>query len=75
MMTFLELQRRIVQTRKARRGIRNRTDYYDDCSGQEEQFWSEVYKRSLRVANEVVKHYEASGSLDRGEKISVHIDD
>lgn len=74
-MTFLELQKRIVQTRKARQGVKNRTDYFGDCSGQEEQFWNEVYKRSLRVANEVVKHYVASGSLDRAEKISVHFDD
>ena len=73
-MTFLELQKRIVQTRKARRGIRNRTDYFDDCDWQEEEYWREVYKRSLRVANEVVKHYEASGSLDRAKKISVHFD-
>lgn len=68
-MTFLELQRRIVQTRKARKGVKNRTDYFDDW--QEEEFCKELYKRALRAANEVVQHYDASGSLDRSEKISV----
>lgn len=70
MMTFLELQKRIVQTRKARQGVKNRTDYFDDW--QEEEFCKELYKRALRAANEVVQHYEASGSLDKPEKISVH---
>lgn len=70
MMTFLELQKRIVQTRKARKGVKNRTDYFDDW--QEEAFCKELYKRALRAANEVVQHYEASGSLDKSEKISVH---
>jgi len=70
MMTFLELQKRIVQTRKARKGVKNRTDYFDDW--QEEEFCKELYKRALRAANEVVQHYEASGSLDKSEKISVH---
>lgn len=69
MMTFLELQKRIVQTRKARQGVKNRTDYFDDW--QEEEFCKELYKRALRAANEVVQHYDASGSLDRSEKISV----
>ena len=70
-MTFLELQKQIVQTRKARKGVKNRTNYFEDCSGQEEQFWSEVYKRSLRVANEVVKHYEVASEFDKAEKVSV----
>ena len=70
-MTFLELQKQIVQTRKARKGVKNRTNYFEDCSGQEEQFWSEVYKRSLRVANEVVKHYEVACKFDKAEKVSV----
>lgn len=46
-------------------------NYFEDCSGQEEQFWSEVYKRSLRVANEVVKHYEVASKFDKAEKVSV----
>ncbi|SFB16451.1 hypothetical protein [Selenomonas ruminantium] len=70
-MTFLELQKQIVQTRKARKGVKNRTNYFEDCSGQEEQFWSEVYKRSLRVANDVVKHYEVASTFDKAEKVSV----
>ena len=69
MMTFLELQKRIVQTRKARRGVKNRTDYFDNW--QEEKFWKAVYKRALRAANEVVQHYDASSSFDKSEKISV----
>lgn len=68
-MTFLELQKRIVQTRKARKGVKNRTDYFDEW--QEETFWKTVYKRALRAANEVIHHYEEVGSIDKSEKISV----
>lgn len=70
-MTFLELQKQIVQTRKARKGVKNRTDYFDDCDWTEEQFWRNVYQRALRVATEVVQHYESSGEYDKAEKISV----
>jgi len=70
-MTFLELQKQIVQTRKARKGVKNRTDYFDDCDWNEEQFWRNVYQRALRVATEVVQHYESSGEYDKAEKISV----
>lgn len=70
-MTFLELQKRILQTRKARKGVRNRTDYFDDCSWNEEQFWRNVYQRALRVATDVVQHYEGAGELDKTEKVSV----
>lgn len=70
-MTFLDLQKRIVQTRKARQGAKNRTDYFDD-DWQEEEYWKAVYQRALRAANKVVQHYEASGRLDKSEKISVH---
>jgi hypothetical protein len=68
-MTFLELQRRIVQTRKARKGVKNRTDYFDDW--QEEEYWKAVYQRALRAANKVVKHYESAGEIDKNEKVSV----
>lgn len=70
-MTFLELQKRILQTRKARKGVKNRTDYFDDCDWKEEKFWRDVYQRALRVATEVVEHYEGSGTYDKAEKISV----
>lgn len=70
-MTFIELQKRIVQTRKARQGVKNRTDYFDDCDWQEEEYWKAVYQRALRAANEVVKHYESAGEIDKTEKVSV----
>lgn len=70
-MTFLELQRQIVQTRKARKGVHNRIDYFDDDDWQAEKYWKAVYQRALRVANDVVQHYEVSCSLDSREKISV----
>lgn len=70
-MTFLELQKRILQTRKARKGVKNRTDYFDDCSWNEEQFWRNVYQRALRVATDVVQHYEGCGEYDKAEKINV----
>lgn len=59
-MTFLELQRRIVQTRKARKGVKNRTDYFADCSWQVEQGWRKVYDQALQVASKVVEHYEGA---------------
>lgn len=70
-MTFLELQKKILQTRKARSGVKNRTDYFDDCDWKEEEFWREVYKRALRVASSVVQHYEETCRVDKSEKISV----
>ena len=69
-MTFLELQKRIMQTRKARKGTKNRIDYFQDPSDSEE-FWIDVYKRALRMANEVVKHYGEKGGYDQKEKMSV----
>ena len=39
-MTFLELQNQIVQTRKARKGIKNREDYFQD--DETEEFWTSV---------------------------------
>ena len=65
-MTFLELQNQIVQTRKARKGIKNREDYFQD--DETEEFWTSVYKRALYIANEVVKHYEKKGAYDSSEK-------
>ena len=65
-MTFLELHKRIVQTRKARKGVKNREDYFQD--DDREEFWKSVYKRALYIANEVVKHYEKKGAYDGSEK-------
>lgn len=66
-MTFLDLQRKIQQTRKAREGIGNRIDYFqDDETG--EKFYTAVYKRALAAANAVVKHYEEKGEYDPKDK-------
>ena len=53
-MTFLELQRRIVQTRKARIGIRNKEYYFHDVAV--EDFMVSVYRKALSAANQVVHH-------------------
>ena len=53
-MTFLELQRRIVQTRKARMGIRNKEYYFHDIAV--EDFMVSVYRKALTAANQVVQH-------------------
>lgn len=66
-MTFLELQRQIVQTRKARKGVSNRMEYFEEGSSEEE-FYSAVYKRALSVANQIVKHYEELGRFDTKDK-------
>ena len=68
-MTFLELQKQIVQTRKARKGIKNRTDYFDSDSN--EDFYVAVYKKALSVANKVVQHYEEAREINPKEKVSV----
>ena len=68
-MTFLELQNQIVQTRKARKGVKNREDYFQDDT--KEEFWASVYKRALYIANEVVRHYEKKGEYDHSEKFNL----
>lgn len=65
-MTFLELQNKIVQSRKARRGVGNRVDYFE--TELDEEFCTAVYKRALAVANSVVKHYEEAGEFDPKDK-------
>ena len=70
-MTFLDLQRKIVQTRKARQGVANRRDYFKDVNLDEEVALNAIYKRALRTANEVVKHYEIAEEFDPEEKISI----
>ena len=69
-MTFLDLQRKIQQTRKAREGIGNRIDYFqDDETG--EKFYTAVYKRALAAANAVVKHYEEKGEYDPKDRPTI----
>lgn len=65
-MTFLELQRKITQTRKARRGVSNRKDYFNDDPN--EDFYLAVYRRVLSVANEIIRHYEEKGEFDSTDK-------
>ena len=55
-MTFLELQRKIVQTRKARRGVKHSEDYFIDRDDLLE-YCEKVYREALREANRVVKRY------------------
>lgn len=70
-MTFLDLQKKLVQTRKARKGMVNRTEYFEEGSNEEE-FYSAVYKRVLSVANQIVKHYEELGEFDPKDKPSIN---
>lgn len=74
-MTFLELQNRIVQTRKARRGLkRPHTDYYPTAEDwNQEDFDKAVYKKALKAANDVIKFYEESGRLTNRDKVTVTI--
>lgn len=65
-MTFLELQRMIQQTRKARKGTHNRIDYFEDDPN--EKYYQMIYKRALSVANEVIRHYEDLGVYDPKDK-------
>ena len=70
-MTFLDLQRQITQTRKARKGISNRRDYYDDENNNYE-FDDAVYHKALVIANKVVQHYYETGEINPKEKISLN---
>lgn len=60
-MTFLELQKKIVQTRKARKGIKHSIDYYGD-DFKTEDFEDAVYHRTLGHANEIVKRLLNNGN-------------
>lgn len=70
-VTFLDLQRQITQTRKARKGISNRRDYYDDENNNYE-FDDAVYHKALVIANKVVQHYYETGEINPKEKISLN---
>lgn len=70
-MTFLQLQNKIVQTKKARSGVHNRIDYFAD--NVNEDFYNMVYKKALKAANAVIKHYEETGEIKNTDKITVTI--
>lgn len=70
--TFLKLQNQLVQTRKHRRGVSNRLDYYDDDSN-EYDFDTTVYKKALQAANQVVQYYYETGEVSPKDKIKVSI--
>lgn len=70
-MTFLELQNLIVQTRKSRRGITNRRDYFKDEEPEVERAYIQIYQKALKIANQVVNHYIDIGYFDQSEKISL----
>ena len=70
-MTFLQLQNKIVQTKKARSGVHNRIDYFAD--NVNEDFYNMVYKKALKAANDVIKHYEEMGEIKNTDKITVTI--
>lgn len=71
-MGFIDLQNRLKQTDKARKGTSNRIDYYSDAESDEE-FDRAVYKKALQAANKVVKFYEESGKITSKDKLSVEI--
>lgn len=53
-MTFLELQRKITQTRKARKGIKHSEEYYFDDYTEEVDL--AIYRKALSIANQTVKY-------------------
>ncbi len=65
-MTFLELQKQIIQTRKGRRN-------FDDY--QEERFYNAVYKKALHAANKTVAHYFEEGVITPKDKVTVQFKD
>ena len=71
-MTFLELQNAIQQTRKSRRGVSNRRDYFEDEEPETERTYTHIYQKALKIANQVVSHYIDLGYFDPTEKISVN---
>ena len=60
-MTFLELQKQILQSRKARKGVKNRIDYLADEPNAD--FYEKLYKKALTGANTIVKHAIEHGEL------------
>lgn len=64
-MTFRELQNKIIQTGKARKGVKNREDYFEH--DENEDFWRAVYKKALSAANSVVKRCEVTGEVNSSD--------
>lgn len=62
-MTFLELQKKITQTRKARKGVKNKIDYYGEDFNKED-YESAVYRKALSGANQIVQHCLKTGKLE-----------
>lgn len=71
-MTFLNLQHKIEQTRKARRGVRRSTDQYDG-GDPNEAFDLAVYRKALSAANQVVKAFFEAGEVSKKSKVQVTI--
>ncbi len=61
-MTFLELQKKIIQTRKNRKGVKNRVDYF--ANDANESFYMYLYKKALNAANQIVKHCDEKGEIE-----------
>ena len=72
-MTFIQLQNKIIQTRKARSGVHNRIDYFADDVNVNEDYWQLVYKKALKAANDVLKHYEKVKEISPKDKVTVTI--
>ena len=70
-MTFIQLQNWIKQTRKARSGVHNRIDYF--ANDQNEDFYNMVYKKALKAANDVIKHYEEVKEISLKDKVTVTV--
>ena len=71
-MTFIQLQNKIIQTRKARSGVHNRIDYFADDDVNED-YWQLVYKKALKAANDVLKHYEKVKEISPKDKVTVTV--
>ena len=69
-MTFMQLQNQLLQTKKARKGVSNRRDYYADENNNYE-FDEAVYRKALSVANKIIRHYYDLKEIDGNEKISI----
>ena len=72
-MTFIQLQNKIIQTRKARSGVHNRIDYFADDVNVNEDYWQLVYKKALKAANDVIKHYEKVKEISPKDKVTVTV--
>ena len=70
-MTFIQLQNWIIQTKKARSGVHNRIDYF--ANDVNEDYWQLVYKKALKAANDVLKHYEEVNEISSKDKVTVTV--